>query len=190
MEVWGQPRPGRRARENEPPVPTEQEARWTPKSVWTFWRRKKMYCPCICPGSTGDKAHGREATTHFHVMSVAVPPFANVPSWRVALLNKGKCYWNNNCHNSGQCEMPYWSYSWMADTNISSCTSLKTLTQHNTIRLNKEHCTGVLLMQREYHTAQISYAKNKSGYPLARESCNMQTNQLITNKQGQMRQCL
>ena len=152
-------RPVRWAPGNELTVPTEQDTRWTPKSVWTFSRRKKYIALAHVQRVLGITWTGRDATTHFHVMSVAVPPLEDVSSWRVALLNKEKCYWINNCHNSRHCEMLYWSYRWMADMNISSCTSRKTLTQHNTIRLNREHCTGVLLlMQQEYHTAQKSYA--------------------------------
>jgi hypothetical protein len=29
-------------RGKSPPVPTEYEARWTPESVWTRWRREKL----------------------------------------------------------------------------------------------------------------------------------------------------
>lgn len=152
-------RPVRWAPGNERTVPTEQETRWTAKSVWTFWKREKYIALAHVQRALGIKRAGRDATTNFHVMSAGVTSLADVPSWRVALLNKGKSYWINNCHNSRHCEMPYWSYRWMADTNISNCTSRKTLAQHNTIRLNKEYCTSVLLlMKQEYRTAQKSYA--------------------------------
>ena len=100
-------RHGRWAPGNEPPVPTEEEARWTSKSGWTFWRRQNYISLAHVQRVLGIKRTGSEATTHFHVMSVDAPPLADVPSWLVALLKKRKCYCINNCHNSGHCEMPY-----------------------------------------------------------------------------------
>jgi hypothetical protein len=85
-------RPVRWAPGYEPTAPTEQEARWTPKSVWTFWSREKYIALAHLQRVLRIKRTGRDATTHFHVMSVAVPALADVPSWPVALLNKGKWY--------------------------------------------------------------------------------------------------
>jgi len=35
---------------NEPLIPTEKEAGWSPQSVWTFWRRDKFVAlPAVEP---------------------------------------------------------------------------------------------------------------------------------------------
>jgi len=54
----------RRAPGNEP---TEQEDRWTPKSVWTFWRREEYIALAHVQRVLGIKRTERNATTRFHV---------------------------------------------------------------------------------------------------------------------------
>jgi hypothetical protein len=139
--------------------------------------KRKICCPAHVQRVLGINRTGREATTNFHVMSVAVPRLADVPSWQAAYLKKG----NATVLPIGVIldtvvcltVVTYdGKYSYM-----SSWRRQKPWFSRMEIRWNKERYTDVfLLTQLEYCTHEIAPIK-QSCKKLQYEN---QTNELLT----------